>query len=74
MNIQIHADEIGRNLVEETHDVQACLLNHFFETIIKEYAGGYLQWTMDMANLLSGNALLAMEDILKISKLEIGSK
>lgn len=65
MNIQIHADEIGRNLVEENHDVQACCLNHFFETVIKEYNGGYHEWTRDMANLLSGNALLAMEDILK---------
>ena len=68
MNIQIHADEVGQNLVEETHDIHACFFNAYFDKLIREYKGGYNSYLDDMARALSSDALLGMEDIVKAEK------
>ena len=66
MNIQVHANEAGEMLVDETHDVQACFLNAFFEKILREYKGGYSGWCKDMHHFAGSHMILAMADILKV--------
>jgi hypothetical protein len=65
MRIEIHADEVGKLLVEETHDIHICFLNAYFEKIAMQYKGGYLPYLIQVSEGLSGNALLVMEDIVK---------
>jgi hypothetical protein len=68
MNIQIHANEVGQNLVDETHDIHACFFNAYFDKLVKEYKGGYNSYLSDMAKALSSDSLLVMEEIVKTEK------
>ena len=65
MNIQIHADEIGKNLFDETNDVQACCINALFGEIVAAYTTGYRPYIEEMVKNLSSDSLTVMADIVK---------
>lgn len=71
MKIEIHADEIAENLFEESHDIHICFLSEYFNNIAMNYTTGYTPYIKQMAEELSGNALMVMEDIVKYYKKEL---
>ena len=68
MQIEIHVDEIARNLVDETHNIHLCFLNTYFDKVAKEYTTGYKNYVAEMYNGLDSNALCVMADILALEK------